>query len=131
MQDWERGYTFTIMCIMMMILIGGSLWLVMMYVTKTIPVEYEFFCNTGFIGVDFKSDFEYQPFMDKVVKSTTYFPNGSISEDARYRTKYDSTYLLKELNIKNIDGLNCHGSFKTEISLGILNLFTKTLLSKK
>lgn len=87
------------------------------YKNRLIPFEIEGSCNTGFIGIDYKSTFDNQPY--SYLKQIY---DGSQPQDFKLvkNTKYFIEYLPKELNIKNIDGLNCNFNVKGAISLNIL-----------
>lgn len=87
--------------------------------TRLIPFEVEGSCNTGFIGIDYKSSFDNQPY--------SYFRqvyDGSQPKDFRLIkvNEYYQKYLPKELNFKNIDGLNCNFKAKGAIPLNKLKL---------
>lgn len=85
--------------------------------TRAIPFEVEGSCNTGFIGIDFKTEFDNQPYsiLDRIY-------DGSNPQDFRLvkHTRYFMEYLPKELNLKNIDGLNCNFKVKGAIPNNIL-----------
>ena len=126
MKDLEEGYnemhkkapfTSAVMWTTYIIMIIALTWFVQSYFTKTIPIEYEFSCNTGFIGIDFQSEF-----INEEWKPTTYgFPVHNF-------TRYETNILPHVLNLKNINGLNCQGKFKTEISLDSMNKFIRTMM---
>ena len=81
--------------------------------TKLIPFEMEGSCNTGFIGIDYKSIFVNQPYSTLINKG--YYT----AEDVLNVTRYIKEYLPKEFNLKNIDGLNCNFKVKGAIPLNI------------
>lgn len=90
---------------------------IMKYVITPVPFEIEGSCNTGFIGIDYKSTFDNQPYsyLQQVY-------DGSNSNDFRLvsHRRYFIEYIPKELNLKNIDGLNCNFKVKGAISLNQL-----------
>ena len=92
------------------ILIGFMLFLVKM--AAPVPFEIEGSCNTGFIGIDFKTEFDNQPYsvLDRVY-------NGSNPQDFRLVSHqyYFREPLMKYINLKNIDGLNCNFKVKGAI----------------
>ena len=89
----------------------------MIIMIKPVPFEMEGSCNTGFIGIDYKSIIDNQPYttLDRIY-------DGSNPEDFRLvsHRRYFVEYLPKELNIKNIDGLNCNFKIKGAIPLNKL-----------
>lgn len=71
--------------------------------------EMEGNCNTGFIGVDFQGEFENEPYAIEKQKGFM---------DYNF-TEHDSEFLGKYLNVRNIDGMNCHFKMKgNAIALG-------------
>ena len=106
-----------ILLMLVVIIIGLNQY----YNSRLIPFEIEGSCNTGFIGIDFQSTFDNQPYNQKIAQSTTFYQNGTIEEkDVRFNVKYDREFLLKQLNLKNIDGLNCNFKVKGAIPLNKL-----------
>ena len=83
--------------------------------TRAIPFEVEGSCNTGFIGIDFKSVFDNQPYMQEVYMGGVYYHNGTKEEKIRKYRNYERVLMPKELNLKNIDGLNCNFKIKGAI----------------
>ena len=79
--------------------------------TRVFPFEIEGNCNTGFIGIDYKSTFDNQPY-DYYWKDIVGDPHKSIA--------YYVKYIPKELNLKNIDGLNCNFKVKGAIPYNLL-----------
>lgn len=84
---------------------------------KPYPFEIEGSCNSGFIGIDYKSTIENQPY---AVLNRVY--DGANPNDFRLvnKKRYFQEYLPKELNLKNIDGLNCQFKIRGAIPLNIL-----------
>lgn len=87
-----------------------TLWF-MTQIIKPIPFEVEGNCNTGFIGVDYSMDFRNEPYKREQW--------GGLSI-ARNFTAYNIEPYPKELNLKNIDGLNCNFKAKGAIPLNKL-----------
>ena len=98
------------------------------YKHKLIPFEIEGSCNTGFIGIDFQSEFknydmvdlvnEYtllKQFTDRNNASLNYDFSGYNTESQSAFTMFKSIYFPKHLNLKNIDGLNCNFKVKGAI----------------
>lgn len=84
---------------------------------RVIPFEVEGSCNTGFIGIDFKTEFDNQPYsvLDRIY-------DGSNPQDFRLvkHIYYFREPLMKHINLKNIDGLNCNFKVKGAIPLNKL-----------
>ena len=113
-----------------------SIVLVVNYITKPVPFEIEGSCNTGFIGIDFQSEFKNYD-LNEVIKEYRLIKqfgdeiNGYLSggiDIGYYSTTpetafvmYKTIFMPKELNLKNIDGLNCNFKVKGAIPLNQLS----------
>ena len=103
---------------------------------KPVPFEIEGSCNTGFIGIDFQSEFKNYD-LNEVIKEYRLIKqfgdeiNGYLSggiDIGYYSTTpetafvmYKTIFMPKELNLKNIDGLNCNFKVKGAIPLNQLS----------
>jgi len=71
-------------------------------ITTKIEIESEFSCDSGFIGI------EANMLNDRQSKVCDY--------DKNFTCFKDDTY-IDYMKLKNIDGVNCHGKFKSKIPL--------------
>lgn len=74
---------------------------------QPIPFEVEGECNTGFIGIDFQSEFKNEKYKEKTGTDFNF-------------TKYNSELIPKLLRLNNIDGMNCHYKIKGAIPKNII-----------
>src|SRR3990167_6825613 len=91
----------------------GVVWAVVAVVVITIivgmkPIEtsFEGTCNTGLIGLDFRSEFDNQPYSDNITISTGCDGNGCFNEEREIK-RYHQEWLPEKFNVKNIEGLTC------------------------
>ena len=87
--------------------------------TRAVPFEIEGSCNTGFIGIDYKSTFDNQPY--SYLQQVYEGPDPQSFKLVKH-TRYFKEYIPKEINLKNIDGLNCNFKVKGVIPLNILQV---------
>jgi len=84
------------------------------------PVSFELegSCDTGFIGIDYRSVFVNSPYKDL---ANSYFTRN------RNVTYYDTQYLPQQLNLKNINGLKCTYKLKITASTMVMEELTRSL----
>ena len=107
------------------ILWGSALVITVLIVTQaiqTVKVDGKITCNTGFIGLDYQSEFKNQPYQYEIVERTIYSPDNLPIKISRNTTGYDTQFLPKIFNVKNIDGLNCVMEWKGEIPKSVFDM---------
>jgi len=95
----EATWRNVVFCIFFMVFWVAVIYILLM---PTQPMEVEFECNSGFIGLDFEMYNNIQ--------------NKTCDYDGNF-TCFRQASLWKDLKIKNIDGLNCKGSVKTKLPI--------------
>ena len=78
------------------------------FVLYQLRFEIEGDCNTGFIGFDMMGKFENEPYPYQMAVSPSCKDNTCNYDIYQNFTKYDIEWLPQSLNLKNIDGMNCH-----------------------
>ena len=83
---------------------------------KPTPFESEINCNTGFVGIDFKSKWDNQPYKDNItINQFCNSETGCVNEE-RTITKYHQEWLPERFDLENIKGLNCKMVMKGSIN---------------
>ena len=102
------GYPLVIICsfVYFVVLVFLLLWFL-----KPVPYEIEGSCNSGFIGVDFQSEFKNEEWKERN-EYEVYNPHNF--------TRYKPNIIPKKLNLKNIDGLNCNFKVKGYLPVWLL-----------
>ena len=92
-----------------------------------VEIEAEGWCNSGYVGLDIEANNVIQNMScyNTLYNATTGKYYHELSEQWENQTCFKEDLLLKHINLKDIEGLNCQGStkIKAPVILTMLGLF--------